>query len=138
MELLLTNDLSEIHPASEETERFLRGYGAPPEILYLSRLVIEELVSNVIKYSYDDAELHTIRILVDVGAGELVIRIFDDGRPFNPLDIPDPDTSLPSAQRPVGGLGLHLVRKMTDSFEYQREHGWNVVTVRKTLPAGSL
>jgi anti-sigma regulatory factor (Ser/Thr protein kinase) len=132
MELTLKNDLAEIPPAADEVERHLAGYGAPAEILYAARLVIEELVSNIIKYGYDDNGPHEIRINACIQDGTLVLEVSDDGHPFNPLDTPAPPLHLPAHERPIGGLGLHFIRSMTDSLDYKRHEGRNTVTVRKS------
>lgn len=134
MELFLKNDFAEIPPAADAVDGFLRDQGAGPEILYLSRLVIEELVSNTIKYGYDDQAVHEIRIDARVEEGTMIIEISDDGHPFNPLEAPEPAVHLPVNERPVGGLGLHLVRSMGDSVEYRRSGANNIVTVRKSYP----
>ncbi|MCX6969734.1 MAG: ATP-binding protein [Verrucomicrobia bacterium] len=132
MELTLKNDLSEIPPAADEVERHLAGQGVPAEILYVARLVIEELVSNIIKYGYDDNGPHEIRINACIQDGTLSLEVSDDGHPFNPLDAPDPPLHLPAHERPIGGLGLHFIRSMTDSLDYKRHEGRNIVTVRKS------
>jgi serine/threonine-protein kinase RsbW len=65
------------------------------------------------------------------------VTVTDDGHPFNPLDLPEPDTSLPMEDRPIGGLGIHLLRKMSDRMEYERRDGKNQVTLRKSLGSQS-
>lgn len=134
MELTLKNDLAEIPPAADEVERHLAGQGAPAEILYAARLVIEELVSNIIKYGYDDNGPHEIRINACIQDGTLVLEVSDDGHPFNPLDAPEPPLHLPAHERPIGGLGLHFIRGLSDTLTYERSEGRNVVTVRKSYP----
>jgi anti-sigma regulatory factor (Ser/Thr protein kinase) len=59
--------------------------------------------------------------------------VTDDGREFNPLERPEPDTTLHVHQREPGGLGIHFVRKLFPSVEYRREHGRNVLILRKCL-----
>jgi len=132
MEIRLKNDFAEIPSAADAVDGFLRDQGAGPEILYLSRLVIEELVSNTIKYGYDDQAVHEIRIDARVEGGTMILEISDDGHPFNPLEAPEPAFHLPVHERPVGGLGLHLVRSMSDSVDYRRSGANNFVTVRKS------
>ena len=133
MKLVLKNDFSEIPPAADAVERFLAGQGASPDLLYFARLVIEELVSNTIKYGYDDSGVHEICIDAGIKGGALVLEVSDDGHPFNPLDAPEPAAHLPAHERPIGGLGLHFIRSMSDSFHYERRHERNVVTVRKSF-----
>jgi hypothetical protein len=59
---------------------------------------------------------------------------FKNGKPFNPLKNPEVNTAIPLEQRPVGGLGIHLMRRFMDELEYRRESGQNVLTMRKHLP----
>lgn len=101
---------------------------------HFCNLVIEELVTNCIKYGYDDdAPGHAIDIELKLSTRELTLTVTDDGRPFNPLELPEPDFNLPVDRRPIGGLGLHLLRRMSDGMEYIRERGKNRVTLRKVL-----
>jgi anti-sigma regulatory factor (Ser/Thr protein kinase) len=68
-----------------------------------------------------------------VSSEEFVARIEDDGVEFNPTEHPIPDLDAPLEERKVGGLGIHLVRQIMTSVEYQRVAGKNVVTLRKKL-----
>jgi anti-sigma regulatory factor (Ser/Thr protein kinase) len=72
-------------------------------------------------------------VQADLSDGELVIEVEDDGRPFNPLQVPPPDLERPLAQRKVGGLGLHLVRELTSSIEYDRKDGKNRLVMKQTI-----
>ena len=58
----------------------------------------------------------------------------DDGLPFNPLEAPEPDLDSPIETRQIGGLGIHLVRNVTDGLEYRRNEGRNRLVIRKQLP----
>jgi anti-sigma regulatory factor (Ser/Thr protein kinase) len=60
--------------------------------------------------------------------------VTDDGHPFNPLELPEPNTHLPVEDRPIGGLGIHLLKKMSDRMAYARTDGKNRLTLRKSLP----
>ncbi|MEI8387016.1 MAG: ATP-binding protein [Verrucomicrobiota bacterium] len=133
MELTLKNDFAEIPPAADAVAHFLAGQRVSPEILYFARLVIEELVSNTIKYGYDDRGPHEIHINAGIERGTLVLKVSDDGRPFNPLDAPEPAAHLPAHERPIGGLGLHFIRSLSDSFHYERRDERNIVAARKSL-----
>ena len=131
--LRVKNALTEIPAANEAASRWLQERNVPPAADYLANLAIEELVTNCIKYAYDDAKPHIIEIELKLSAGELVLTVTDDGRPFNPLEAPKPDTSLPVEDLPIGGLGIHLLRKMSDRMEYVRLEQKNQLTLRKLL-----
>jgi hypothetical protein len=59
--------------------------------------------------------------------------VTDDGRPFNPLELTPPDTNLPVEDRPIGGLGIHLLRKLSDRMEYARIEGKNRLTLWEAI-----
>ncbi len=131
--LRVKNVFTEIPAANEAASRWLEDHNAPPAADYLANLAIEEFVTNCIKYGYQDSAEHVIEVELRLSNGELVLIVTDDGNPFNPLESPEPDTTLPIEERPIGGLGIYLLRKMFDRMEYTRTEGKNKVTLRKTL-----
>ena len=94
---------------------------------------MEEIVTNIVKYAHGDDRPHEIAVSISLVAGQAVLCIEDDGRPFNPLAAPPPDTEGPIQQRPVGGLGIHLVREMSESIGYRRIEGKNRLEVQISL-----
>lgn len=136
LDLQIDNDFSALAPASERMRDHLESAGAPPAALFLADLIIEELVTNTIKYGYDDANAHCVHVSVDFDFDHhrLTVAVRDDGHEFNPLSRETPDTTLPAEERDIGGLGIHLVCQMSDSVRYERRKGWNIVTATKTFP----
>lgn len=122
-----------IHPATVQAETWLAEQQVSFEAMYLVSLAIEELVTNCIKYGYQDANGHTIDFLLSVDEGVLSLEVVDDGNPFNPLDAPRPDLSLPPERRPIGGLGLHLLRELADEMRYERRDGTNRLSLTKRM-----
>ena len=98
------------------------------------RLSIEEAVENVVCYAYEGGigwlEVGTS---LDHDSLILTIELRDAGVPFNPLEAPDPDVSLPANERKVGGLGIFLCKKMMDSINYRYVDGNNVLTMTKRV-----
>ena len=131
--LRVKNAFAEIPAANEAVSRWLTDRNAPPAADYLANLAIEELVTNCIKYGYDDSAEHIIEIELKLSAGELILTVTDDGHPFNPLELPERDTNLPLEDLPIGGLGIHLLRKMSERMDYARVDGKNRLTLRKSL-----
>ena len=119
--------------ANEAASRWLADRDAPPSVHYIANLVIEELVTNCIKYGYEDAGEHVVEVRLQLSAAELAVTVTDDGQPFNPLELSAPDLQVPVEDRPLGGLGIHLLRQMSDRMEYVRADGKNRVTVRKSI-----
>jgi anti-sigma regulatory factor (Ser/Thr protein kinase) len=135
LKLQLKNDLCELARASDELHAFLSGREIPPDAVYALDLAFEELVSNIIKYAYDDRDEHVIDAGVRVTDDSLALEIRDDGRAFDPFGSPEPDLSIPACDRPIGGLGIHLVRNLLDRCEYRRSGGSNVVRIEKRVEA---
>jgi anti-sigma regulatory factor (Ser/Thr protein kinase) len=129
--LQIKNSLTEVLAANQTVSGWLADAGAPAEIQYFASLAIEEFGTNVIKYGYDDVKPHLIEVNLFLSSAELVLTIIDDGRAFNPLDAPEPKISTPAEERPIGGLGIYLVRKMSDRMEYERERNKNRLTLAK-------
>jgi anti-sigma regulatory factor (Ser/Thr protein kinase) len=125
--------VASIQSANETASTWLDHRGVSASAHYLANLAIEELVTNAMKYGYDDANEHVVEIKLALEHGGLVVTVTDDGRPFNPLTWPEPDTRLPLEDRLIGGLGVHLLRKMSDEMEYVRDGNKNRLTLRKAL-----
>jgi serine/threonine-protein kinase RsbW len=96
-------------------------------------LVLEELLINVARYAYAPEEGLVEVAYTGEGPGKLRVEIVDWGRVFNPLEADPPDFSRGLADRPIGGLGVFLVKSMVDSIEYSRDDSRNVLAF--TFPA---
>ena len=129
--LQIKNNFAAVESANETASRWLEERNTPADLQYFANLAIEELATNCIKYGYNDTKEHLIEVKLSVSPISLVMTVSDDGHPFNPLEAPVPDTSLALDKRPVGGLGLHLLRRMSDHMEYARVGEKNRVTLRK-------
>jgi serine/threonine-protein kinase RsbW len=131
--LEVRNSRDAIAPASAKAEAWLERHRSSPQVLSLVLLAIEELVTNCIKYGYDDAGDHTITVLLSICDKELTMVVIDDGHPFDPLAVPAPDLVLEIDDRPIGGLGIHLVRRLADHMSYERRDGSNRLTLTKRM-----
>lgn len=129
--LRLRNDLAELTRLAEILETFGEQVGLPTQIILTLNLVLEELFTNIVSYGYSDTAAHEIEI--HLKAMDRVIRaeLRDDGRPFNPLDIPPPPLTAELADRPVGGLGVYLTRQFMDEVRYRYEDGRNHLSLTK-------
>jgi serine/threonine-protein kinase RsbW len=130
---VFVNQRTEIERVVEFAERFGEEHQLSAELVMTIHLVLDEVVANIINHAYDDSAEHQIRVTLALEGSELGIRVEDDGRAFDPLAAPPPDLDLPLEERPVGGLGIHIVRSVMDAVEYQRDGGRNVLSMRKTI-----
>lgn len=133
MELTVPNQLSENARVKEHFDTFAEHYGIPDPIRLKMHVVIDELLMNIISYAYPDDDRHDICIKIELSTDRLKVSMVDDGVPFNPLGIETPDTELSLEEREIGGLGIHLIRKMMDRVSYQRRIEKNVISVVKFL-----
>ena len=127
------SDRAELEKLESFTADFALKAGLSDKDLFALQIVVEELVTNVIDYGGVPAGEHAVRVDLSMDNGELLIRIADRGKEYNPLLREDPDVTLPAEQRPIGGLGVHFCKKLTDAQSYERRDGCNVLTLRKKL-----
>ena len=120
------NELEQLPAAVEE---FAERDNWPPDLVFKLNLVLEELGVNIVNYSGATGE---IEISLASDDETVTIEIADNGRPFNPLtELDTPDISAPLGERPIGGLGVHLVRSIMDELSYSRENGMNRLAMVK-------
>lgn len=132
MEFRLKNELEEIQSLAEAIELFGEENGIPAKTLFQINLALDELLTNTISYGYPEGGEHEILVsILPTGERELRLEIRDDGKAFNPLDTEEPDISQDIDERPIGGLGIHLVRQMMDEIEYIRKDEQNILVMRK-------
>lgn len=133
--ITVKNRLSELERLGRGIETFAQRAGLSPPAMFELSLAVDEVVTNIISYAYDDGEAHEIVVRLAEESGDVIIEIEDDGRPFNPLGVPAPRVDLPLEERPIGGLGMHLVRRVTDAVQYQRRQERNLLVMRKKIAA---
>ena len=109
-----------------EVDEFGRQEQWPEALTFRIHLIIEELGLNAMTYGGSS----DVEVTITSEADAVVIEISDDGSPFDPLqDAPEPDVHAALEDRPIGGLGVHLVRTLTDEMSYRREGGRNRLTL---------
>lgn len=129
VQLKLKNDVQELGKLAEFLERLGEEWNIPPKTIMSVNLTLEEAVSNIIFYAFQDTAVHQIEIEFQLFDDSLEMILSDDGKPFNPLIHTDPDTSLPLEERPIGGLGILLIKKLMDEISYERIENKNQMTL---------
>ena len=129
----LKNDLSELDRLHDRVEQFSDQAGLPPKYRCQLNLVLEEVFTNIVSYGYQDREVHWIRMVVSMDAGCLTIQVEDDGIAFNPADVQHPDVECTLEDRPIGGLGVHIVRSFTCDIVYRRTQHKNILILKKDV-----
>jgi anti-sigma regulatory factor (Ser/Thr protein kinase) len=96
-------------------------------------LVLEEILVNIAKYAYESGT-GEVEVAYVAEGSELLVEITDSGRSFNPLEAAPPDLALGLADRPVGGLGVLLVKQIVGALGYRRKGMQNIVSFRFPAP----
>jgi anti-sigma regulatory factor (Ser/Thr protein kinase) len=127
----LPNRLAAIGETADEIALFCESHGVPPAAIGHLNLALDEAMTNTITYGWPEGGEHEIVLTLSVGGGALVAEVSDDGRAFDPLQVPPPDLDSDLETRPVGGLGVHFMKTLMDDVTYRREGGRNILTMRK-------
>lgn len=130
--LCIASDLGELERLHDAVAELGEVGDWPPDLVYQVDLVLEELIVNTVNYGYDDDARHEIEVTLTSDEDVFTVEIIDDGHAFNPLkDAPEPDLDAGIEDRPIGGLGIHLMRVMMDDVHYRREENKNHLTLIK-------
>jgi len=125
--------LENLEELINSTLSYLKGAGITGETASGIHLAVDEACTNSIKYAYPEDRGGDIELSCRIDHGLATVTIRDWGYPFNPLDMPPPDLNLDIDKRPVGGLGIYLMKKFSDRIEYRRENDSNLLTIVKKL-----
>ena len=129
----LHNNIDEVPHLAEFVEGVCEAVGFDATLTMQMNLAIEEAVVNVINYAYPAGTHGVINIKAQANDERLKFTIIDSGTPFDPSLKEDTDITLSADQRPIGGLGIHLVRQLMDTINYEYTDGQNVLSLRKKL-----
>ncbi|MBR6371079.1 MAG: SpoIIE family protein phosphatase [Bacteroidaceae bacterium] len=131
--LTLTNDIKRIPRLNAFIDDVCNANGIDMSESMQINLALEEAVSNVINYAYPTGTKGDITIEAKSNGEKMFFIISDTGTPFDPTARPAVDTTLSAEDREIGGLGIHLIRKIMDHINYERTDGHNVFTLIKKL-----
>lgn len=115
-------------------EKFLEEKEAPMEFVMKINVVIDEIFSNIARYGFPEGEPSKVRITASINSDNQFVLVFiDNGIPYNPLAKEDPDITLSAEDRPIGGLGIFIVKKIMDEMLYERSNNRNILSLKKNL-----
>ncbi|MBO7625348.1 MAG: ATP-binding protein, partial [Bacteroidales bacterium] len=131
--ITLPNDVNAVPQLAAFIEEVAESHGADPSVTMNIDLALEEAVVNVMNYAYPEGNFGEVDVTACFCNGTLVFTVSDSGIPFDPTKVSDPDTSLSAEERPIGGLGIHLVRQLMDEVAYCYENNHNILTLKKKI-----
>lgn len=130
---VLTNKISEIPDFLKEVTGFAEKHTISQEILSDIKLALEEIVSNIIFYGFDDDSQHDIITSLTFKDDLVIISVEDEGKPFNPIEFTGTETGKPLEEYEHGGMGILLVKNLMHDMEYKRKHGKNLLVMKKRI-----
>ena len=132
LEMTLRNNISDLNALIYKLEFFFKENNIS-SILMPTTLILEELFTNTITHGVADGREVFIQVNLNIKKDELIMTYKDNGIPFNVLELPDPDLTSSIENREVGGLGVHYVKTLSDSVEYEYTEKNNVLQIKKRL-----
>ena len=131
--LTLPNDIETIPQLNEFIDGFCEQRDIDNDITMSLNLAIEEAVVNVMNYAYPEGTVGYVDIEAEADDDFVTFVISDTGKPFDPTQKDEVNIALSVEERPIGGLGIHLVRRMMDEISYRYADHRNILTLRKRI-----
>ena len=128
----LKNDLSELKALHQHLKNWGEATGLSDDCISQINICLDELLTNIVSYGFKDDLEHRIKFTFNVDSNLLIISIEDDGIPFNPLEK-DPEIPVDVDNAKIGGLGIHIIKKLMDDICYERKQGKNKLTIIKLI-----
>ena len=129
----MPNDIATIPQLKDFVDTVAKEAGMEEMETMTLNLAIEEAVVNVMNYAYPKGTTGSVDIETTLDNGCITFVISDSGMAFDPTAKEEPDTTLTAEERPIGGLGIFLVRQFTDAVGYERREDRNILTVKKKI-----
>ena len=129
----LKSDLSELDKLCQNLEAFGEKFGLSKKLIFEINLALDELFTNIISYGFQDDKEHIVKVTLIPENDQLCLCIEDDGKPFNPIEFETPDVSCSVEECKIGGLGIHIMKKLMDEVCYERCDDKNILNLKKKL-----
>ena len=133
VETTIANRRDDLVRVTKIVEDLAATYHLARDVVADVNVALDEVLTNILAYGYDDDEIHEIRIRFSLDEEVIEVEVVDDGRPFDPTALPRPDLNAPLRDRPLGGLGMHFVRNLMSEVSYARAGDYNRLLLKKSL-----
>jgi serine/threonine-protein kinase RsbW len=132
--LVINNRVEEMAQLEPFIEEVSENFGIAPETVFQLNLALDEALANSVNYAYANGEEGEIILEASKENQDVVFRLIDEGVPFDPTQEGEaPDVSSAAEDRPVGGLGIFLIKQMMDEVSYERKDGQNILKMIKRI-----
>ena len=129
----LKSDVNELETLCLHLNQFGEIAGLSEACIHDMNICLDEMFTNIVSYGFEDDLEHIISFTINLDNLELTLIIEDDGIPFNPLEKKEPETPPDLIDVRIGGLGIHIVRKLMNAISYKRESNKNKFTMTKFI-----
>ena len=131
--LLIKNQIEELNRVVDYLDELGEEWDLAVPLVFSLNLVLEEALTNIILYGLDNQSEHLIEIEFKKSDDQLYLTLIDDGIAYDPTLKADPDLSLSVEDRPIGGLGIFLIKKIMDQVVYSRKENKNFLMLTKNI-----
>ena len=132
-DITVTAKLDSMPIVAEFIETTLEEACCSPEMIMTMSIATDEIFSNIARYAYANGGDANIALEITDKSRLITLTFTDEGKPFDPLTAPEPDITLSAEERKIGGLGIFMVKKMTDEVTYEYKDGKNILRVKKSF-----
>ena len=134
-DLSIRNNIADLAIVRATLDRIGEDFDIPNRAVIQLQVALDEVLSNIVKYAWPGDEAHELQLRIRIQNGGIEVVIVDDGTPFDPLSHVPRAAAAPGSRPKPGGVGIQMVRKLVDIFEYTRIDGRNQVTLSKRYTA---
>ena len=138
LSLQIINNRPEIRNLRNHFDSFAKDNEFPAKVIHDVQLALDEVVTNIVEYGYDDDDTHIIHVKFIFENRSLQINIIDDANPYNILDKEKPAISQSLDDKPIGGLGILLVKHLMTNIGYEYKDGMNHLSLTRLLTEGEM
>ena len=133
-EITLAATVENIAAATDFVTEQLEILGCPMKVQMQFSIAVDELFGNIAHYAYPSGSgAVTVQVHAREEGRQVIVTFVDEGVPYNPLAKEDPEIALSAEERPIGGLGIFMVKKSMDDIQYRYEGGKNILSIIKNL-----
>ena len=129
----ITNQRDQIDTVRKFFDDYSKENKLTEKTVHDIQMALDELLTNIVNYGYEDTDEHQIDIHFGVNDDAVKVEIVDDSKPYNILEKDNPDISLSMEDKPIGGLGIFLIKKLMSNVDYYTEEGKNHLVIIKEL-----
>lgn len=132
--LNIKNNIEDLTRLAPFIEQLSETFDIAPDIAFQLNLALDEAMANSVDYAYSPGTEGPITLEAQMESNDIIFKLIDEGAPFDPTKEGDNvDTTQTAEERPIGGLGIFLIKQMMDQMVYERIDNKNILTLKKQI-----